>query len=739
MSHRYDLCTVLLTCLLAAAVPAHGAAPPPANNEIPPLPGPAELVAKNDAERQAGAVVLESVTELSGHVAVTGHDPWTRKSRRVRYLVLDAKGAEQLRQHAFFGTTSEAASAVEVSGRTVTAQGEVFPLDLKRDVRNLDIKGPRGKVAATVRTVFFPHVEPGAVLDLAWSETSKDLPSFELVTLQEAFPVRRVQVKSNGLLLKSNLGVALLLGGPQESFFWVPFFLGPVPPRAHARVDGEFNLDLEVRDLAPLVAEPYAPPDLRTSYLLGLLPRPLGLTAKRSARDWYKNLILFGPQGVAPEGVEKEVIERDLDPAQAVVRLDDLALQPLPGWPAGDPLMASYQGLLKATETRFDRFFRHSTRAEDAAAVARIAPPDLPWKERARRLYKYARSRVKPDPKAEPAKSLDDILKTGRASGFDITLYTRFLVERAGMRARLVLALSRNLPPFQPFLPFPVFGPRLLVEVGAGGEEPLYLDAGDRFATFAGFPPGYLGGLAFREPQKEGDDWPLFQIPARLPVGDVTKVAFSSRLEPDGKPVDLKLASTLEDCASRQLRWQLGLPAGPALTAEERKGRQEVVRRWVDEWANLPYPGEPPVLDPNDKPGEPFSFTVSVPWQPDLQRAGDQLLIPALPRVDLLRNVFQEETRRGPIWLFGGHFEVSLAWELPPGAAIAALPEPVKSTGPGGLAYSLAVQSQPPALTTLLTLDVPYFLSSADYLEVRRFFEGLQRAAETRLLVRTGG
>ena len=130
---------------------------------------------------------------------------------------------------------------------------------------------------------------------------------------------------------------------------------------------------------------------------------------------------------------------------------------------------------------------------------------------------------------------------------------------------------------------------------------------------------------------------------------------------------------------------------------------------------------------------------MSVPWQPDLQRAGDQLLIPALPRVDLLRNVFQEETRRGPIWLFGGHFEVSLAWELPPGAAIAALPEPVKSTGPGGLAYSLAVQSRPPALTTLLTLDVPYFLSSADYPEVRRFFEDLQRAAETRLLVRTGG
>ena len=728
----------------AAALPA---APPPAAQEpelqLPPLPAAAELTPLNEQERHAGAVILEDVTEVAGHVALSGQDPWVRKSRRVRYLVLDAKGAERLARHSYLGAETE--GVFEIRGRTVTAQGEVFPLEASRDVRDLDVKGPRGKAAATVRTVFFPHVEPGAVLDLAWTVTSKNFPAFLLVPLQEDYPIRKLRVQSTGLLLKSNLGAALLTNAARGSFFWVPFFLGRVPPRAHARLDAELNLDLEVEDLAPAVHEPYAPPSLRTEYMLGLLPRPLGLTEKQSARDWHDNLFLFGPPGAVPDTVQKEVIDRELDPAQATVRLDGLALQ-VPPEPVQEALMEDEQRLLKALNDRFDRFYRRSGQGEDARAVAQIAPPDLAWQERARRLYDHARRRLRPDPGAYAGKRLDEILKQGRAASEDLALYYRLLLERAGIPAHLVLALNRRMAPFQPFLPLLVYGARFLVEAGPPGEEPRYLYFGDLYAGFSTLPDGFLGSLAFRQPDKVEGAWTLFQIPSSLSVLEITRLNFSSRLDSDGKPTNLALETSLEGNAAWAFRFRLGwLSAARFGVAEQKTRRQDVVRHWVAEWANLPFPGEPPVLDPEAQVAGPFSFTVTVPWEPALQKVGSQLLIPALPRADLFQNVFVEEARETPLWLPGGQFEVTMSWTLPAGAEPAALPAPTHGEGPGGLSYSLAIASQPasekdPArVTSRLVLRLPRFLSNADYPVVRRFFEDLQRSSETRLLVKMGG
>ncbi|HBL29135.1 MAG TPA: hypothetical protein DD490_20075, partial [Acidobacteria bacterium] len=694
--------------------------------DFPPLPPPAELTAQNEAERQAGAVILESVMELSGHVTPTGNDPWTLKHRRMRYLVLDARGGEQLREHSFFGTSGSQGTLSKIQGRTVTAQGEVIPLDPGRDVRSLDVKGPGGKESA--QTVFFPHVEPGAVLDLQWSETSQEVPAFLVVPLQEILPIRRLSLRSQGLLMKMSTGMALILSGPQYSYFWVPFFLGPIPQRAHARIDGEFNLQLEVRDLAPAPDEPWSPARVRTNPVLGLLPRPLGITDRRNARDWHKNLILFGPQGAPPEDVETRIIERDLDPGQAVVRLDELALQPLPDWPADDPLMASHQAFLGLVDFRFDDFLRRSSRAMDAASLARMAPPDLPWQERARRLYDYVRSRLKPDPGAELAKDLNDLLKGGRAAETDVVLYTRFLLEKAGIPARPLLALSSRATPFQPFLPLAAFRPQLLLEVGPAGET-IYLSPGDRYATFGTSPEDLAGGLAFRQPAKGKKEWTLARLPADLPVAGATRIEASSRLDPEGKPTDLTLAATLKDNAARDFRWQLGMQKGETLTDAERLRRQETLRQWVDSWVQLPLPGEPPVLNPDEKVREPLSFTLKVPWQPDLQRVGGQILVPALPQTPLFQNVFHAESRETPLWLPGGHVEVALAWELPAGTEPAAVPPRVEKSGPGGLSYTLEVAFQPPALTTRLTLDLPRFLPRTDYPAVRRFFEDLQRAA----------
>ncbi|MEA2560632.1 MAG: Transglutaminase-like superfamily [Acidobacteriota bacterium] len=738
------LCYALSVVLWLLAAATVSAAAPSAQEKFPPLPGAAELVARNDAERQAGAVILEDVTEVSGHVELDGDDPWTRKHRRVRYLVLDAKGAAQLAQHTYFGMETDA--VLEIRGRTITSQGQVFPLDPDRDVRNLDIKGPRGKTAVTVRTVFFPHVEPGAVLDLAWTVTSKDFPSFLLVPLQEAYPIRRLRVKSQGLLLKSNLGAAFLGSGPTESYFWVPFFAGPVPARARARLDEGLNLELEVEDLPAAGREPYAPPDVRAAHYLGLLPRALGLTAKRSARDWHENLILFGPPGAVPENVQKELIDRELAPAQALIQLNGLALQDPPEWPAQQALLADHQKILQGIDGHFDRNFRRSRRGEDEKDLAQLAPPHLAWRERARRLYDHARRRVRVDAGENAGWSLEEILKQGRAASEDLTFYYRILLERAGIPSRLVLALNRRLSPYQPYLRLEAFGARFLVEVGPRGEAPSYFYLGDRFADSSTVPDGFLGGLGFRQPDKPGGDWSLFQIPPELPVLETTRLTFSSRLQPDGKAGDLSLETALEGNAAWAFRFHLAFRSGAGVEASERRRRrQEVIRNWVDEWVNVPIPGEPPVLDPEQQAAGPFSFALTVPWQPDLQPAGNRLLIPALPRADLFQNVFLEETRQSPLWLPGGNYEVILSWELPAGAELAATPAPAQGEGPGGLAYSLEVVPQPPAgegrarVTSRLLLNLPRFLPLAEYAAARRFFEGLQRAAETRLLVKMGG
>ena len=54
------------------------------------------MISRNDAERGAGAVILEDVLELAGKLGALGLKGQTTRVRRLRILVLDGKGAEQL-------------------------------------------------------------------------------------------------------------------------------------------------------------------------------------------------------------------------------------------------------------------------------------------------------------------------------------------------------------------------------------------------------------------------------------------------------------------------------------------------------------------------------------------------------------------------------------------------------------------------------------------------------------------
>jgi hypothetical protein len=232
--------------------------------------------------------------------------------------------------------------------------------------------------------------------------------------------------------------------------------------------------------------------------------------------------------------------------------------------------------------------------------------------------------------------------------------------------------------------------------------------------------------------------WPLFQIPLEQEVSRVSRLAFSAPLPAPDEEVEVSLQTTLEDAAARDFRWRLGYPG------ISKARHREVMAAWLDQWASLPFTGEPPAFDPRT-PAGPLTFSLETRWRPEVQRIGEQTLLPVLLSADLFRNPFQQESRQQPIWLPGGHVEVSLTWELPPGAVPGPLPAAAGSEGPGGLAYTLEVAAEAPAeedgasrVTTRLRLDTPYILPAADYAGVKRFFEELQRAAETRLLIGVG-
>ena len=46
-------------------------------------------------------------------------------------------------------------------------------------------KDSRGRTTKTIRTVRFPHIEPGAILDLKWTRSVDRLPQVELVMLDD--------------------------------------------------------------------------------------------------------------------------------------------------------------------------------------------------------------------------------------------------------------------------------------------------------------------------------------------------------------------------------------------------------------------------------------------------------------------------------------------------------------------------------------------------------------------------
>lgn len=735
-----------LAVLLLVPLTAFSATPDEGRAEFPPLPSPDERQARDRQESEAGAVVLERVIDLWGE----GDPKWvtmggsTRRTERVRYLVLDPRGAERLASYAFVDLGR--AEDTEVHGRTILESGQVIPLDTRTDVRDLDRRDSRGRTTTTIRTVRFPRIEPGAILDLQWTSAVDQLPQVEFVQLGEEFPVRRLEVRSTGTLFETTATRQALRGiftgaSVTGNLYWVPFFLGTVPEHAHASLDPSFDLHLVVRDLPGVQSEPWSPPDVRCRAMLALIPRLLTYSKKTADDDWRQNVVLFGPPEDLPAS-GRHIIEQDIDPARALVRLDDLGLQEIPAVGPASRRLRFHQNGLRAFHDDLVKFLATTGAAEGPAEVARIAPEDGSRAERARVLFEHVRRRLTVDPRADLQKNLKKLLSEGTGRGWNLSAYYLYLLRTAGIPAHSVFAFSRQDLPFHPIIEsWQVYDVAQLVEIETETGEALYVGAPARLNNFETIPEQYLGALAFREPERTDEDWIGFRIPLDLDTHEEYAVAAESPVPAaPGDEVPLTFTGTFGGTASYYVRGAFSSPADRESSEEARARGAARADALLERWLGTHLTGELPLVDPPAEPGAPFIVELDSAWQPEVLEVDGEWLLPALPPSEAFRNDFRDERRQLPLWLYGGQQQLDFTWTVPAEWDVAEVPPPRREDGPGGLRFELTVDVSETAdgtrASSRLSLRSPYVLPAADYPEATAFFAALQEAARTRLTLR---
>lgn len=718
-----------------------------------PLPSAEQLIAQSPEERDAGVVALSQSLDISGfaHVGAFRTKGSVTQEISSRFIVLDSKGVQAVSRHIFLGGVGSTIKGV--AGRTVTPDGKIYPLDAERDVKNLDIRTAGGKTARAMRAAFFPHVVAGSILDLSYTVIDTNLPDFEVVPLQGAFPIRHLRLHVRGRLLKN---VA-----------WVPFFLGPSPPGARASLDNHFNLTLNLDDVPPTRDEPLAPPATRAGFRLGLMPEVVkSFKHPFEDGDAVKYAPLFGqPVRVLHlatlESSPGKSLAGAIEPSVGTVVLDDLGLQAPPDWTASQdakPLMAWWNDVLGRIDKRLDRFFRRTGKAENKDDLEKIVPSSLPVEERVERLYGFARKRIHPDPHADGQRNLNVLFACGQGDERDVDLYLVYLLRKAGIPAKMVLAFNRYSPAYQPVLEsFRPFFTSFFVKVSPAGSAPTYLMPGDPFATYHTFPQTYLGALAFVQPDEPKAPWSISRISSKLPLHGLTKVSFEATLPDSATKVRLAMKTTLTDDAAHGFRWELGWDRPKPIGVMERghlrivkQGEKSITGRWkkvynawIDSWANIKPTGKLPDVNTRLNVDKPLTFSMQGDWDPGIRRVGSRLLVPAFPDADIFANPFQAERRYDPIWWRDpGDYEISLTWVLPPGASVDELPPASRAAGPGGLSFAATFTSKTDTnkghskeVTCTVKIHHPAMLPASAYPEVKTFCEVLQRLSNTRFLV----
>lgn len=695
-----------------------------------PRPPEAELAPMNEEEARASVVILRYDIEISADISSWSGSGSTRQRHKVRYLVMDNTGAKTLSQHQFFGD-EEGVSIERVRGRTLAPDGGIHPIDPEKDIRRLDVTDVGGdEDRGSFRTVNFPRVEPGAVLDLAWEVDRKGLPSLETVTLEGEFPVREMNVKSQGTLI--GLGKSIIMMGAQ--YYWVPFFVSRIPENVHARLSSRMDLELTAHNLRTAKWEPMAPSLVRVGATLGIIPLSFG------GGSWARHVLLFGDNPAIPPPVEKGPVwlEGDLRPEFALAEIDALGLQGVPLPARAAKSLEFFQTGLRGISSDYRKFVSKARTGETASDVEAIADASLSWSERVDILFAHARDRVVLDPYAKERRTLDALLEAGEGDADALLYYTKYLLETAGIPARLAIVFSRHGPPFLPvFETWTPFPRTVVLEVGPEGEGRRYIEPGDVFANSRSFQDANLGGVLLRDPG-EKRDWTIDRVPLDANVSERVVVSYAAEIAEFGAATPLHVRIDSFDSAANYNRWALGYPVPKQDVSALSERRQRIVKAWLEFWTGVDVAESTPVAvpDPRAEVAAPLRVEADLDWIADVQALKRELIVPALPPAALYHNVLVAEQREHALWLRGGEFDVSATWTIPPGYRLVES-APLTADGPGGLHYEIARQADPSSrtVTTRLTMRQPYILPASDYAATRSFFEGLQRDAGQPLLL----
>lgn len=675
------------------------AAPPPASAQR----------ALSAAERDAGVVVLSH--EMRIEAFARDGEEYTEEFHHLRYLVLDAMGAAEVSQHVFFSADDESYEVVSLDGQTIADDGTVIPLDEQRDVQLLDARDGAGLSTLSLRSVNFPRVAPGAILDLAYRTRVAGIQPLKLVRLERDFPTRDLTLRIRMV--------------SDDDRRWVPTRIGSLPPSATATLTSQMELLLEAEEVPAKRVEPFAPPDVRRGLALALTLEEVPPGA------WQEHLLLWA--GQAPQITGDQATGQLGSTARA---LDGWALQQTPA-PAElievDRLVRDHLGEGMKSERRF---LGRTRRAEDARTVAALAPPTLPWHERAELLFDHARSRLRVDA-ASSNTTLDRALRSGYAGPGEVTLYYQYLLDQAGIRNHQALLLSRNGLPFSQALgALAPYDPLFVVQAGPE-EDPRYYPVGDPVANARGVPDSYFGALAFVRARRS-DHWEPKRVPTSSPIHELTVIEFTSDISPTGEVTDLTMRMFLEDAAARAPRATLRLRGGQVYAGPEQA--KDYARDMLSAWVGLDR--NRPVKISSDttiSPLAPLPLVIESEWQPRVQNLDGRLLVRALPDNWRTSNPFTATSRTLPLWLAGGDYDLRMRWRLPPGYTYAGEPISEDVVGPAGLQFSFTVvpETTPEGnvLTSRLALSEPYIIDAADYAAVQRFFERLQRAVDRRKLL----
>ncbi|KAA9133238.1 hypothetical protein F3N42_02455 [Marinihelvus fidelis] len=701
------------------------------NSPFPPPPDTGELVANTPEERQAGVVVLLHEIEFESQISNWSVQGEVTTRHVARFWVRAKGGVEVLKQHTFFGDESNVVIG-EIRGRTISADGTIHLVDPEKDIRNLDIRA-QGKADDLLRTVNFPRVEPGAVLDLAWESTSKNLPGFETIRLEGVFPVRKLEVRSQGRLI--GLGKSILLGTGQ--FAWVPFLLARVPEGMTVRMSNQLDMHLTAENLPVDEPELFAPPESRTSALLGILPQQM------TSGDWRDHLYLMPSETPFPESEEGDDVIWASAPVSTkpLASIDSLGLQAVSPSLAGD--MEALQLSMRSLDANYRSFVMNNRRGERSDDMDALVPEDISWDEKVDWIFNYVREQVVPDSEAKHRTKLDRLKKQGRGAGLPLFWYAKWVFDRAGMDSRMAMLMSRDSVPLVPvFDTWDAYSSELHLELTGPGGQRRYIQPHDLMATPRSMDERYLGGVFFREPSEQEANWELERMPMDVGVLDRTDVTFRTQMPEfiDNEEQTLEFSGRFLGSADNKMRWLMGYP-NENFTADELQERRDLaVDLWVKAWMGLEQGAvtEVELSDPRDNLAEPYRIAGDVEWRPDIFEMDGERLLPSFPRVSLFENLLVAQTRRHPVWLPGGEVNVTMEWTLPEGWVPESMP-PVKRSGPTGLQFELRREWDGTArnLVLMLSMTQPYVLPVQDYFEVAAFFRELEALTNAPVLVRS--